>query len=137
MKFEIELGFYARLVAGEKARDIIQHMVSTGIIASPKQAWRTLEKWSDAYDYGVSLDLGWLIEGKYPGALLRRQLKQPRQPLPLIDPIKDVGPSHPMTQKQITIKHAKESIKTLNELRSFEGYVDEVLRQIKKGLGIQ
>lgn len=43
------------------ARDIISEMVIKGLINSPKQAWRTLEKWCDKgiYEYGCCLDLGW------------------------------------------------------------------------------
>ncbi len=42
-------------------RGWIGRAVEQGIIASPKQAWATLEKWSvkRCYDYGVTLDLGW------------------------------------------------------------------------------
>lgn len=42
-------------------RDVIDEMLAAGMIQSPKQAWRTLEKWSDRglYNYGVCLDLGW------------------------------------------------------------------------------
>ena len=48
--------------AGASVREVIAAMVSEGRIQSEKQAWRTLEKWSQRgeYDYGVSLDLGWL-----------------------------------------------------------------------------
>lgn len=49
-------------------RTIINEMVHRGMIKSPKQAWRTLEKWSDRgwYEYGVSLDLGWRLITKRP-----------------------------------------------------------------------
>ena len=42
-------------------RDVIDKMLKAGLIESPKQAWRTLEKWCDKgwYDYGSCLDLGW------------------------------------------------------------------------------
>lgn len=45
-------------------RDIIQQMLRDGLIENPKQAWRTLEKWDKkgVFDYGVSLDLGWLLD---------------------------------------------------------------------------
>lgn len=45
------------------ARDIINQMVEYGMINSPKQAWRTLEKWSKQgkYDWGCSMDLGWKV----------------------------------------------------------------------------
>jgi hypothetical protein len=53
-----------RITQRVSPRDAIAEMLSAGLIASPKQAWRTLEKWSrqGTYDYGVSLDLGWLID---------------------------------------------------------------------------
>ena len=42
-------------------RDVINFMVEEKMIRSPKQAWRTLEKWSKIgiYDYSNALDLGW------------------------------------------------------------------------------
>ena len=45
-------------------RDVIADMVRLGMIKSEKQAWRTLEKWTenDLYEYGVTLDLGWRKE---------------------------------------------------------------------------
>lgn len=41
--------------------DIIKKMIEYKMINSPKQAWRTLEKWTDKgiYNYGSRLDLGW------------------------------------------------------------------------------
>lgn len=50
---------------GRDARGVIARMVDRGMIASPKQAHATLEKWArrGLYDYGVSLDLGWLKAG--------------------------------------------------------------------------
>ena len=49
-------------------RDVIQEMLNAGMIHSPKQAWRTLEKWSNAgaYSYGVVLDLGWRLRDEFP-----------------------------------------------------------------------
>ena len=50
-------------------REIICYMVETKKIASEKQAWNTLRKWTKQriYDYGVSLDLGWKIyENEHP-----------------------------------------------------------------------
>jgi hypothetical protein len=43
-------------------RDIIREMYDAAEIQSGKQAWATLEKWTDKgwYEYGVTLDLGWL-----------------------------------------------------------------------------
>jgi len=45
-------------------RDVINEMLDRGWISSPKQAWRTLEKWlkKRKYDYGCALDCGWKIE---------------------------------------------------------------------------
>ena len=45
-------------------REVIDQMVSLGMIKSPKQAWATLEKWTrqGIYGYGTSLDLGWKIK---------------------------------------------------------------------------
>lgn len=44
-----------------RVRQVIDDMVAQGMIEKPKQAHRTLEKWSGKgiYDYGVCLDLGW------------------------------------------------------------------------------
>ena len=44
-------------------RNVIMRMIDEGMIASAKQAWRTLEKWNrkGLYEYGVSLDLGWKL----------------------------------------------------------------------------
>jgi hypothetical protein len=43
------------------AYDVINEMIAKGWINSPKQAWRTLEKWTSKgiYNYGCRLDLGW------------------------------------------------------------------------------
>ena len=43
-------------------RTVIQQMLDDNLIANPKQAWRTLEKWlrKGWYNYGVALDLGWV-----------------------------------------------------------------------------
>lgn len=42
-------------------RDVINHMINNDMIKSAKQAWWTLEKWSEkgCYDWGCKLDLGW------------------------------------------------------------------------------
>lgn len=50
-----------RRIEGRLPRDVIKEMLDAGLIQSPKQAWRTLEKWCDKgwYNYGVTLDLGW------------------------------------------------------------------------------
>ena len=48
-------------------REVIDAMLDEGMIESPKQAWRTLEKWlrKGIYNYGVSLDLGWLEDSNF------------------------------------------------------------------------
>ena len=64
MKKPIEDYLQSRIKeSGLWPRDIIQEMLDVGMINSPKQAWRTLEKWNNKrlYDYGVTLDLGWLL----------------------------------------------------------------------------
>jgi hypothetical protein len=45
-------------------RYVIADMLKIGMINSHKQAYRTLEKWSDKgkYEYGTYLDMGWKIE---------------------------------------------------------------------------
>lgn len=42
-------------------RDVINQMIENKMISSPKQAWRTLEKWSNKgwFAWGCSMDLGW------------------------------------------------------------------------------
>jgi len=57
-------------------REVIAEMRAKDMIASKKQAWATLEKWCDTggYDYGVSLDLGWL----YGDAVFPRQAELDR-----------------------------------------------------------
>lgn len=52
-------------------RDVIEHMLVTEMIASPKQAWRTLEKWcaEGCYDYGCVLDRGWRRGSSCPARL--------------------------------------------------------------------
>lgn len=46
---------------GAFPRCIINDMLDKEMIKNPKQAWRTLEKWSRKgwYNYGTTLDLGW------------------------------------------------------------------------------
>ena len=53
-----------RTHAGEWPRDVIGDLLTRGAIASPKRAWRTLEKWCHRgwYDFGTSLDMGWMTE---------------------------------------------------------------------------
>jgi hypothetical protein len=62
MVCELEDELERRIRAGESARDVIAGMLARASIASPKQAWRTLEKWSGRgrYNWGVTLDLGWM-----------------------------------------------------------------------------
>ena len=47
--------------APHPVRQWINDACESGLLKSPKQAWRTLEKWcsQDCYEYGVTLDLGW------------------------------------------------------------------------------
>lgn len=66
MKPEAEKYLWDRIrmagdINGKMPREIIGEMVDSRIIQSPKQAWRTLEKWlaKGKYNYGVCLDLGW------------------------------------------------------------------------------
>ena len=56
--------FYNEIKAGKIPRDVIQEMLDKKMIKSKKQAHWTLTKWTNKgiYDYGVSLDLGWLEE---------------------------------------------------------------------------
>lgn len=48
-------------------REVIKAMLKKDMIQSAKQAWWTLEKWTQkgCYNYGCALDLGWK-EGKSP-----------------------------------------------------------------------
>lgn len=63
MKREIEDELRVRTVAGEYARDVLADLLARGSIASLKQGWRTLEKWSrrGRWDYGTTIDLGWPV----------------------------------------------------------------------------
>lgn len=65
MKRELEADLWAHIITGKRAREWIHEAVESQIIAHPKQAWRTLEKWTSKglYDFGVAIDLGWLIPG--------------------------------------------------------------------------
>lgn len=64
MKLELENAMEAHVRAGGRPREWINTAKAEGLIGSEKQAWRTLEKWcrQDRYEYGVSLDLGWMCE---------------------------------------------------------------------------
>lgn len=63
MQGDLEFILKSRISKGECCRYIIQDMLDKKLINNPKQAWRTLEKWvrKGLYNYGVALDLGWLI----------------------------------------------------------------------------
>ncbi len=65
MRPDVEAELRGRIRSGIKPRDAIAELLAEGRINHPKQAWRTLEKWcrQGTYEYGVSLDLGWLTEG--------------------------------------------------------------------------
>lgn len=65
MNRELEQALWQHLSEFGSPRDWIEDELRAGTIAHPKQAWRTLEKWSakGLYDYGVALDLGWLVNG--------------------------------------------------------------------------
>lgn len=63
-------------------REVIGAMVASGMIASKKQALRTLEKWSSYYDYGVTIDLGWRVSGGHPPRLCRQLVsEEPNEPI--------------------------------------------------------
>jgi hypothetical protein len=59
-----------RVRAGAWPRAVIRDMLDRGVIASEKQAHRTLEKWCHKgwYDYGVAIDLGWLTHRAPPSS---------------------------------------------------------------------
>lgn len=65
MKPDLEADLEQRIRSGRyrSPREAIRAMLNEGLIASPKQAWRTLEKWDGKgkYEYGVSLDMGWML----------------------------------------------------------------------------
>lgn len=68
MKSHLEHLLRARIRAAkardESVRSVIAGMLSEGLIQNEKQAHATLQKWSrrGEYEYGVTLDLGWLVE---------------------------------------------------------------------------
>lgn len=47
--------------SGRFAKDVIDDMVRFGMIQNPKQAFRTLEKWTDKkkWEYGTWIATGW------------------------------------------------------------------------------
>ncbi len=65
MTRELEADFWTHVRTGKQAREWIYGAIDQRMIAHPKQAWRTLEKWTSKglYDFGVALDLGWLVPG--------------------------------------------------------------------------
>ena len=62
MRSDLENYFYKRIKKGFSPRFIIEVMMESGKIKSRKQAYATLKKWTNKgyYNYGVSLDLGWI-----------------------------------------------------------------------------
>ncbi len=71
VNIEAERILWAGLMTGASPRDTIAKMVDLRMIVSEKEAHATLVKWSERglYDYGVSVDLGWLTPGaKFPRA---------------------------------------------------------------------
>ncbi len=62
MSPELEEHLWERLREGKKPREVIDSMLDVGSLQSPKQAWATLSKWGrqGLYDWGVTIDLGWL-----------------------------------------------------------------------------
>jgi hypothetical protein len=63
---ELEQHLRERIREGREPREVIASMLEAGSIKSAKQAWATLEKWArrGEYEYGVSLDLGWLPKAR-------------------------------------------------------------------------
>lgn len=61
MTRELEESLFQYVKRGKWAGDWINNALETKVIASRKQAWRTLEKWTNKglYHYGVSLEMGW------------------------------------------------------------------------------
>ncbi len=70
MRHELEKYLWDRMGKPYKCepfvRHIIDEMIKLNMINSPKQAWRTLEKWAskDLYCWGSCLDLGWKTKEK-------------------------------------------------------------------------
>jgi hypothetical protein len=79
VRADLEAELMRRVHDGELARDVINDLLTRGAIASPKQGWRTLEKWCDKdwYDYGVSLDTGWMTDKAPCG---RSVIREPVEP---------------------------------------------------------
>jgi hypothetical protein len=63
MTNDLESALWRHVASGKYARDWIAAALADGRINAAKQAHRTLEKWSakGLYDYGVALDLGWIV----------------------------------------------------------------------------
>ena len=75
MKLELEEYLISEVINSYKTpREVIKEMLELKMIENPKQAWRTLEKFCDKeiYDYGVSLDKGWFVDGSF--SVMRRRL---------------------------------------------------------------
>jgi hypothetical protein len=60
---DLEPSLWRHVASGKHARDWIVAALADGRINAAKQAYRTLEKWASKglYDYGVALDMGWLV----------------------------------------------------------------------------
>lgn len=58
-KSEEEMFYQLLKVTGKTPRELINELP-----INHKRAWYILEKWADQgkYEYGVTLDLGWLVE---------------------------------------------------------------------------
>jgi hypothetical protein len=62
VKVELETELLRLVGAGQRPRDVAEQWCAEGRIANSKQMWATLDKWrrNGWYEYGVTLDLGWL-----------------------------------------------------------------------------
>jgi hypothetical protein len=63
MDAELEKYLWERVSNGDIPRNVICDMLVKGMIQNEKQAYRTLEKWSDrgVYDYGITIQSGWIM----------------------------------------------------------------------------
>lgn len=64
MTRELETELLRLVGSGVRPRDVADEWCASGKIQRAKQMWATLEKWCRKgwYEYGVTLDLGWLTE---------------------------------------------------------------------------
>jgi len=66
MKRELEDSLWSAFgrKEGQTMRDLIDEFLAAGLIQNPKQAWRTLSKWSrqGKYDWGTVIDMGWKVK---------------------------------------------------------------------------